>query len=156
MYTVVEIFFRIDLPYVTIRRGSKLARAGGGRYGWRMRRRLMMLAMAGAVGCGGGQKKAAGPAVAEGGAGNEDLHIPKVDEKLCDTKDKKVMLFDLNHDGKPDVWKLYEQREQKGTNAEVMTCKQVDLNHDGKKDYVAEYDENGNIIAEEYDFDFDG
>src|SRR5262249_9387107 len=40
--------------------------------------------------------------------------------------------------------------------ADVLTCKQVDLNHDGKKDYVAEYDDNGNLVAEEYDFDFDG
>src|SRR6266702_420860 len=31
-----------------------------------------------------------------------------------------------------------------------------DLNHDGKTDYVAQYDEAGNIILEEYDFDFDG
>src|SRR6266567_2953457 len=63
---------------------------------------------------------------------------------------------DLNQDGKPDVWKLMQEKEEKGTTVDVLTCKEVDLNHDGKKDYVAQYDEAGNIILEEYDFDFDG
>jgi hypothetical protein len=115
-------------------------------------RRLVVLAVL-ASACGGGSK---GAAPKGGEAGNDDLHIPKVDPKLCDTKNKKVVTFDLNKDGKPDVWKLYEEKDTKGGGADVLTCKQVDLNHDGKKDYVAEYDDNGNLIAEEYDFDFDG
>jgi hypothetical protein len=102
-----------------------------------------------AVGCGGSKKEAKGPASAAGQGGNEDLNIPRVDPKLCETKDKKVALFDLNQDGKPDVWKLTGEKER-------LTCKQVDLNFDGKKDYVAQFDENGVIIVEEYDFDFDG
>jgi hypothetical protein len=68
--------------------------------------------------------------------------------ELCDPKGKRVELLDLNHDGKPDVWKLYK--------GEVLTCKEVDLNHDGKKDYLAEFDDGGNLVLEAYDFDFDG
>ncbi len=101
-----------------------------------------------AGGCGGGAKKVAGPTV----TGNEDLGLPAVDAKLCDTKGKKVALFDLNQDGKPDVWKLTEDAGK----GDQPTCKQVDLNHDGKKDFVTQYDEAGKIVLEEYDFDFDG
>jgi len=109
--------------------------------------------LAAAAACGGSQTKVAGPTTT---SGNEDLHIPAVNPQLCDPKDKKVTLYDLNHDGKPDVWKLTQEKEEHGTKVDVLTCKEVDLNHDGKKDYVAQYDENGNLILEEYDFDFDG
>jgi len=111
------------------------------------------IALAAAAACGGSQTKVAGPTAA---SGNEDLHIPSVNPELCDPKGKKVTLYDLNHDGKPDVWKLTQEKEEHGTKVDVLTCKEVDLNHDGKKDYVAQYDENGNLILEEYDFDFDG
>jgi hypothetical protein len=117
-----------------------------------MRKRWMVL-VATVGSCGGSQKAANGPAVT---SGNEDLHIPKVNPELCDPKGKKVTLFDLNHDGKPDVWKITQERNEHGTTVDALTCKEVDLNHDGKKDYVAQYDENGNLILEEYDFDFDG
>jgi hypothetical protein len=103
--------------------------------------------------CGGSQKPTTSPTAT---SGNEDLHIPKVNPELCDPKGKKVTLYDLNHDGKPDVWKLTQERNEHGTTVDALTCKEVDLNHDGKKDYVAQYDENGNLILEEYDFDFDG
>ena len=106
--------------------------------------------------CGGSDKKAATPKSALGAGGNEDLNIPKVDEKLCESKGRRVALFDLNQDGKPDVWKILETKTERGASSEKMTCKQVDLNHDGKKDYAAQYDDTGNIIVEEYDFDFDG
>lgn len=109
----------------------------------------VVLAVVVAAACGGSSKKAETPKGGLGAGGNEDLNLPKVDNKLCDTKDKKVQLYDLNQDGQPDVWKLIGEKDH-------MTCKQVDLNHDGKKDYVAQFDENGNIILEEYDFDFDG
>lgn len=103
--------------------------------------------------CGGSQTQVNGPSAS---SGNEDLHIPSVNPQLCDPKDKKVVLFDLNHDGKPDMWKLMQTKQERGTTVDILTCKEVDLNHDGKKDYVAQYDENGNLILEEYDFDFDG
>lgn len=122
-----------------------------------MRKRWLVLVSVASVAalgaCAGTQKPATGPV---GTSGNEDLHIPKVNPELCDPKGKKVALYDLNHDGKPDVWKITQERNEHGTTVDVLTCKEVDLNHDGKKDYVAQYDENGNLILEEYDFDFDG
>lgn len=120
-----------------------------------MRKILVGFAVLAAAACGGGQKKET-VQPARTAAGNEDLNLPKVDNDLCETKGKKVSLYDLNQDGKPDVWKLYDEKAARNANAELMTCKQVDLNHDGKKDYVAQFDEAGNIIVEEYDFDFDG
>lgn len=118
-----------------------------------MRERLVLLVVGSLVACGGA--KTSLPR-AGGGPGNEDLHIPAINPALCDPKGKKLELYDLNRDGKPDVWKLVEEKDTKGPRVDIMTCKQVDLNHDGKKDYLAQYDENGAIILEEYDFDFDG
>jgi hypothetical protein len=107
-----------------------------------------------AAGCGGKSKGASG---AEGGmaASNRDL-MPKVDPALCDTKDKRVDTFDLNQDGKADVWKLYAQMEEDGAKLDVLTCKQVDYDKDGRKDYVAIYNRRGELVAEEFDYTFDG
>src|SRR5690606_28525716 len=112
------------------------------------------LALAASAACGGKDKKdTTGP---DGmGASNQDL-IPKVDPELCDTSGKQVQTFDLNQDGQPDVWKLYASIEEDGANLEVLTCKQVDYDHDGNKDYVATYNRRGEMIAEEFDFTFDG
>jgi hypothetical protein len=112
------------------------------------------------LGCGGGNKsvETGGNTQAMGGAnsdGSDDVHVPKVDESLCDTKDKKIVTFDLNKDNQPDVWKLLATHDERGTTIETMTCKQVDIDHDGKKDYVARFDESGATLTEEYDFDFD-
>ena len=109
------------------------------------------------VACGGGQKKdVEAPKTVTGGGGADDLRIPAVDTAACDPSGKKVAQFDLNQDGKPDVWKYVVERNEKGTPIEVMVCKKVDLNHDGKVDYMVQYDDAGNIKYEEYDFDFDG
>ncbi len=110
------------------------------------------LALALAAGCGDKNKKGGG----EGLAGsNQDL-MPKVDPELCDTSGKQVQTFDLNQDDKPDVWKLYAQMEEDGAKLDVLTCKQVDYDHDGQKDYVAIYNKQGELVAEEFDFTFDG
>lgn len=81
--------------------------------------------------------------------------VPEVDASLCDTEGKRVSTFDLNRDGRPDVWKLYATVEEGGTTTEVMTCKQVDFDHDGVKDYVVTYKETGEMITEEIDLGFD-
>lgn len=107
------------------------------------------------VACGGSGKSKGSTKVA--GIGDDDsLSVPRVDPKLCDTKGKRVTTFDLNHDNKPDVWKLFATSNEGGTTVEILTCKQVDLDHDGKKDYVQTYSRTGEIVAEEFDFTFEG
>lgn len=84
-----------------------------------------------------------------------DASIPKVDPTLCDANGKNVVTFDLNHDNKPDVWRLYTTEDEGGTKIEFLTCKQVDFDHDGNKDWVVAYNRKGNPIYAKADFDFD-
>jgi len=105
--------------------------------------------------CGGSSKGGKGTKVA--GIGDSDgIQIPRVDPKLCDTKGKKISTYDLNHDNQPDVWKLFATADEGGTRVEILTCKQVDLDFDGKKDYVQTFSRTGEMLAEEFDFTFEG
>jgi len=106
-----------------------------------------------AASCGGASK---GGGTTEEITGSNQKNIPKVDPALCDTTGKQVQTFDLNQDNTPDVWKLYATVDENGTKIDVLTCKQVDYDHDGKKDYVATYNKTGDLVAEEFDFTFDG
>lgn len=109
-----------------------------------------------AVACGGGNKGAQRPGEITSGDEAKNLRVPTVDKELCDPSGKKVVTSDLNQDNKPDVWKLYATIVEDNTNVEVMTCKQADFDHDGRKDYVATYLRTGEMVAEEFDFGFDG
>tara|TARA_R110002073_G_scaffold24260_1_gene81846 strand:- start:31765 stop:32499 length:735 start_codon:yes stop_codon:yes gene_type:complete len=104
----------------------------------------------------GGATKGKGATDVTGIDSTDGLTVPRVDPSLCDTKGKKVTTFDLNHDNQPDVWKLYATANEGGTTVEILTCKQVDLDHDGKKDYVQTYSRTGEMVAEEFDFTFEG
>jgi hypothetical protein len=73
---------------------------------------------------------------------------PKIDASLCDPADKRVVEFDLNKDGKSDVWRFYK--------GDAQVCKQVDFDHDGRKDWVEAYDTAGRAIYQKADFDYDG
>lgn len=106
------------------------------------------------VACGGKSKKE--PTTVAGIDDSDEIAVPRVDPSLCDTQGKKVLTYDLNGDDRPDVWKLYATVEEGGTMLEVMTCKQADLDHDGNKDYVVTYSRTGEILAEEFDFTFEG
>jgi len=87
---------------------------------------------------------------------NLDAAVPKVDPTLCDVTGKNVVTYDLNHDNKPDVWRLYQTVDDGGTKVEFLTCKQVDFDHDGRKDWVVAYNRKGNPLYEKADFDYDG
>src|SRR3954471_16340201 len=87
---------------------------------------------------------------------NLESSVPKVDPTLCATNGKNVVTDDLNHDNKPDVWRLYKSEDEGGTKVEFMTCKQVDFDHDGRKDWVVAYNRKGTPLFEKADFDYDG
>lgn len=72
----------------------------------------------------------------------------KVDPTLCEESGKRIETFDLNKDGKPDVWRLYA--------GDTLTCKQDDFDHDGRKDWVVAYNRKGAVLFEKADFDYDG
>ena len=88
--------------------------------------------------------------------GNLDTSIATVDPTLCDTNGKNIVTYDLNHDGRPDVWRLYKVEDEGGTKVEFLTCKQVDFDHNNKKDWVVAYNMKGNPLYEKADFDYDG
>jgi len=110
---------------------------------------VALVALAGLAGC-KGKKSDTRP------KDNLDASVPKVDPTLCDTNGKNVVTFDLNHDNRPDVWRLYKTEDENGTKVEFLTCKQVDFDHDGRKDWVVAYNRKGNPIFEKADFDYDG
>ncbi len=66
---------------------------------------------------------------------------------------------DLNGDKRPDVWtyakEIPDPLDPKRTK-QVMVKKEADLNFDGSKDILVEYDQNGSVSREIFDFDFDG
>jgi hypothetical protein len=106
--------------------------------------------------CGGSSGKGSTSKSVSGIGDSDAINVPRVDPKLCDTKGKKVTTYDLNHDNKPDVWRLFATSNEGGTTVEILTCKQLDLDHDGRKDYVQTYSRTGELIAEEFDFTFEG
>lgn len=64
-----------------------------------------------------------------------------------------VQEYDLNHDGRPDVWTY----TVKGPDAkDVAVRKEKDLNNDGKIDSWEEYEADGTLAKLTYDMDFDG
>lgn len=80
----------------------------------------------------------------------------KVDPTLCEVAGKNVLSYDLNRDGKPDVWRLYKTEKAGDTTVEILTCRQVDLDHDGRKDMVIAFARTGQPLYEKIDFDWDG
>jgi hypothetical protein len=72
----------------------------------------------------------------------------KMDATLCESSGKREATYDLNKDGKPDIWRLYK--------GETLSCKEIDFDHDGKKDWLVAYDGSGKIVYQKADFDFDG
>jgi hypothetical protein len=105
--------------------------------------------LAGSVAC-----KKKGPSTMPSNVG--DTAVSTVDETLCDTAGKKVITYDLNRDGRPDVWRLYKTEDEAGTRIDILTCKQVDFDHDGRKDWVVAYNRKGAVLWEKADFDYDG
>jgi hypothetical protein len=79
-----------------------------------------------------------------------------LDRGRCSEAGHRVERLDLNHDGKPDLWKIYEKVKRGQTTTEVLSCKKLDLNFDGTIDVLKHYDRQGGVEIEESDLDFDG
>jgi hypothetical protein len=79
---------------------------------------------------------------------NQTGAAAKIDASLCDEGSKRVVSFDLNKDGKPDVWHLYA--------GDVETCKIDDFDHDGRKDWLVAYDAQKTPLYKKADIDYDG
>jgi len=76
-----------------------------------------------------------------------------------DPGDMDVDKGDVNGDGKPDVWNYFREVNDPaspGSTMRVMIRKQADLNFDGKKDITREFDDEGTLVLEEADLDYDG
>lgn len=67
--------------------------------------------------------------------------------------------FDLNGDGKPDIWKVWirpnNPNEAPGR-SRLLARKDVDMNFDGEVDLTTHYDRDGDILKEEMNLDYDG
>jgi hypothetical protein len=117
----------------------------GKRNGWQ----LPLLSVAVLSACGG--NKAVQPdAKAQAQAASTDVHVAKRAEE-------KVVQYDLNRDGKPDVWEYYVTiKDADGHPVDHLVRKEMDLNFDGKVDAVYWYDDKGEKVREQLDLDFDG
>lgn len=115
--------------------------------------RALLLGALGAAACAsstaeGPQRRAAANPIAAGAPGDAGLR--------CDSRGKRLLKLDLNGDGQPDVWKLFASRTERGATVDLLVCKERDLNFDGRKDAWASYDDEGNLMTEQLDLDFDG
>lgn len=111
--------------------------------------KLSLCAAVVAAACGG--NKAVQPdAKAQGPGGAPDVHQPR-------KGDEKVVQYDLNRDGKPDVWEYaITVKDADGRPVDRVTRKEMDLNFDGRVDAVYWYDDQGEKVREQLDLDFDG
>jgi hypothetical protein len=81
------------------------------------------------------------------------------------TGEGEVEKFDLNGDGKPDVWKTFsiiggpatdEDGVATGKVERLLARSEMDVNFDGKVDMLQVYNKDAVMIREEMDLDFDG
>ncbi len=71
--------------------------------------------------------------------------------------DEQQTAYDLNKDGKPDVWSFTkEAADAEGRKIDRLVRKELDINWDGKVDIVRFYDEREQVNRELLDLDFDG
>jgi hypothetical protein len=114
----------------------------GQRNGWQ----LPLLSMAVLAAC-GGNKGVQPDAHAQA---QTEVHQPK-------RSDEKMVQYDLNRDGKPDVWEYYVTiKDTDGHPVDHLVRKEMDLNFDGKVDALYWYDDQGAKVREQLDLDFDG
>ncbi|HXX30054.1 MAG TPA: hypothetical protein VEJ89_04995 [Myxococcaceae bacterium] len=133
-------------------KGRPESQGPGGR--WRSkvstRRSIGPFIAAAALAACGGNKAVQPDSHAQAQTGAPDIHLEK-------RGDEKVVQYDLNRDGKPDVWDYFVTvKDADGKPVERLSRKEMDLNFDGKVDAVYWYDDKGEKVREQLDLDFDG
>jgi len=75
------------------------------------------------------------------------------------TGDKSEEQYDLNGDGRPDLFKTYVMRgpkDEPDKRTQLLARHDMDLNFDDKVDVRRIFNELGGVVREEMDLDFDG
>jgi len=112
-----------------------------------MRRPLLLAVALLASACAGQQKPLA---AAPGTEPKAPTALPGPGSALAG---ESLAEYDLNHDGKADVWKYYVLD---ASGRERVTRREKDLNGDGKIDSWESYAPDGTLSRLVYDMDFDG
>jgi hypothetical protein len=107
-------------------------------------------------GCAARQQEVKPDASPTAGGGTDRTGAPSV--RVEKRGEEKVSAFDLNHDGKPDVWTytVVAQGGADGKEYDKLVRKELDINFDGKLDISKHYDDKEQVEHESFDLDFDG
>jgi hypothetical protein len=92
----------------------------------------------------------------EGRLAREAPRGPTLDRQGCDPKGHASVVVEQGANGKPAVWRYYVEVKRHGGSARVLKCEASDNNGDGFIDARFFYDDNGQLVLEQRDLDFDG
>jgi len=81
---------------------------------------------------------------------NPNLTSLSVDSFRCGLQGRRVEQVDLNHDGRSDLVSVYEREST------TLSCRQADFNFDSRIDAYFFYGEQGELVREQFDLDYDG
>jgi hypothetical protein len=81
---------------------------------------------------------------------------PTLDRQGCDPKNRLTLVVQQGTDGQPTVWRYYANVKKGGATVRVLKCEASDNNGDGFVDARFFFDDNGQLVLEQRDLDFDG
>jgi hypothetical protein len=81
---------------------------------------------------------------------------PTLDRQGCDPKGRLTLVVQNGTDGQPSVWRYYATFKRGGVPVRVLKCEASDNNGDGFIDARFFFDDNGQLVLEQRDLDFDG
>jgi hypothetical protein len=97
-----------------------------------------------------------GPVHATAKPAREAPRGPTLDRQGCDPKGKATLAVQEGKDGAPTIWRYYVNVKHGGATTKVLKCEASDNNGDGFVDARFFYDDNGQLVLEQRDLDFDG
>jgi hypothetical protein len=81
---------------------------------------------------------------------------PTLDRQGCDPTGKASVVVQKGPTGEPSAWKYFAVVKRGASAKKVLKCEAVDNNADGYVDARFFYDDNGQLLIEQRDLDFDG